>query len=92
MKWGGWNANPLPAHHVAILRYWHELYGARVVAMTQDTIEMMVNKPPTTRQGAMELARDQHHYCEDNVLQGTRTLERLAGGLLRGEAWYFWWD
>jgi hypothetical protein len=40
----------------------------------------------------MLLARDQYLYCEDNVEQWTRTLEALAARLLRGEAWYFWWD
>jgi hypothetical protein len=31
-------------------------------------------------------------YCEDVVLQGTLTLERLAATLLHGRVWFFWWD
>jgi hypothetical protein len=92
MKFGGWNANPPPPEHVALLRYWRECFGADLVVMTNDVIEMMVAEPPRTRKEAMHLARDQYHYCEDIVEQGTYTLEALAGGLLRGEAWYFWWD
>jgi hypothetical protein len=92
LKLGGWNANPRPADHVAIHRYWHEQHVAKLVAMKSDTVEMMVEKPPRTRKAAMRLARDQYHYCEDIVEQGTYSLEALAAGLLGGEAWFFWWD
>jgi hypothetical protein len=92
LEFGGWNANPPPVEHVAVHRNWHEQYGAQLVAMQFDVLEMMVARPPKTRQAALRLARDQYHYCEDIVEQGTRTLEQLASGLLRGESWFFWWD
>ena len=92
MKFGGWNECPKPADHVAILRYWHEQYGADVVSLTNDTLEMMVARPPRRKKDAMLLARDQYHYCSDIVTQGTDSVDALAAGLLRGEAWYFWWD
>jgi hypothetical protein len=92
MKFGGWNECPHPADHVAVLRYWHEQFGADVVAITNDTVEAMVARPPRSKKAALSLARDQYQYCPDIVTQGTYTLDTLAAGLLRGEAWYFWWD
>ncbi len=92
LKFGGWNACPWPHEHVTILRYWEEQFGARVVCLTEDTIECMVSRPPRTRRDALLLARDQYLYCEDIVEQGTRSLDALAAGLLNGESWYFWWD
>jgi hypothetical protein len=92
MKFGNWNANPKPAEHVALLRYWHERYSADLVAMTHDVLEFMVAKPPRTRKEALRLAMDQYLYCEDIVDQGTYSLDALAARLLDGEAWCFWWD
>jgi hypothetical protein len=92
LKFGGWNACPWPHEHTAILRHWEKRFGAQVVCLTNDTIECLVSRPPQTRSDALLLARDQYFYCDDIVLQGTRTLDALAAGLLKGEAWYFWWD
>ncbi len=91
-KFGGWNQCPHPAEHVAVLRYWHEQFGADVVAITNDTVEVMLARPQRSKKGALQLARDQYQYCPDIVTQGTDTIDVLAAGLLRGEAWYFWWD
>lgn len=92
LKFGSWNACPHPEHHVAIMRYWHGQYGAEVVGITHDIVEMLVARPPRSRKRALELAREQYLYCEDIVDQGTRTLDNLAATLLYGESWYFWWD
>jgi hypothetical protein len=92
MKFGGWNACPPPQEHCSVMRFWQEKYGARLACMTHDTVEFMVSKPPTTKEAALLLARDHYLYCEDSVEQGTHSLDRLAAGLLEGEAWYFWWD
>ena len=91
---GGWNECPPPHEHVAILRHWHERYGAEVVRLTdsEGLLEMAVSKPPRKRADALALAREQFLYCPDIVEQGCETIEALAAGLLRGEAWYFWWD
>ena len=31
LRLGGWNECPTPAEHVAILKWWHERYGAELV-------------------------------------------------------------
>jgi hypothetical protein len=81
-----------PAVHVAMARRWNELYGAEIVGMLPDTIEMRVGRPPEARKDALALAKEQYVYCSDIVVQGTQTLQALAAGLQRGTAWFFWWD
>jgi Domain of unknown function (DUF4253) len=71
---------------------WHDLYGAEVVGITSDVVEMHVAKPPLDRESALSLAKAQYLYCNDIVEQGTQTLSVLAATLLEGSVWYFWWD
>lgn len=80
------------AVHVAMARRWYDHYGAEIVGMLPDTLEMQVEHPPTTCEDAGSLAKEQFLYCPDVVIQGTQTLLALAAGLLHGSAWYFWWD
>jgi hypothetical protein len=92
LKLGGWNACPHPHYHVAIMHSWHERYGAEVVGITPDVVELRVARPPRKRADALALAREQYLYCGDIVDQGTETLDSLAAELLGATAWYFWWD
>lgn len=92
LQLGNWNDCPEAAIHCAVMRYWNEAYGAEMVAATNDIIECSVGRPPTTREGALALAREQYIYCYDIVEQGVGTIAALAAGLLDGSAWYFWWD
>lgn len=89
---GNWNACPSPAEMAAVLRYWEQKYGARVVSATHDTLEMRVARPPQTREAALALAQQQYLFCDDLVNQGTGDVENLAKGLLYSPTWYFWWD
>jgi hypothetical protein len=92
LPWGNYNENPAPAIHAAVLRDWSRRYGAELVSMTGDTIEMQVARPPTTDQAALALAREQYGYAPDIVDQGVGDVETLAAALKDGRAWYFWWD
>jgi hypothetical protein len=92
LRYGGWNACPPPQEHAALMKHWLERYEAEVVGMTRDVIEMRVGRPPTTRDEARGLARQQYSYCTDIVSQGVETVDALAACLLRGRVWYFWWD
>lgn len=89
---GGWNECPDASEHAALFKYWGEKFGATVVCIADDVIEMKVTRPPTTRAAALELAREQYLYCADIVDQGTETIEALAATLLNAEVWFFWWD
>jgi hypothetical protein len=92
LKYGGWNACPGPEQHVALMKYWHEKYGANIISITGDTIECTVDNPPKTKEEAMVLAREQFLYCEDIVTQGCGSISALAGTLLNAKYWFFWWD
>jgi hypothetical protein len=89
---GGWNECPEAAVHCALHRHWQEEFGTRIFAVTSDTIEFLVERPPQTKERALDLAKEQYLYCADIVEQGTETLSRLASGLLDGKTWFFWWD
>jgi len=92
IQYGGWNACPCPSEHAAVMKYWNRLYGAELIGITYDEIEMKISNPPETYQQAFELAKEQMAYCDDIVFQGTMTVERLAKLLVSGTSWFFWWD
>jgi hypothetical protein len=92
LKYGGWNECPPPVVHAATLRDWGQRFGAELVALTGDVVELAVARPPTDRAPGLELAREQYLYCGDIVWQGTDGLETLAAGLKGGTVWFFWWD
>ena len=92
LRFGGWNECPASEEHVALLHRWNDQYGAEIITVTHDMIECTVSRPPTTKDQAMELAREQFIYCPDIVHQGTESLSGLAATLLGGKTWYFWWD
>jgi hypothetical protein len=92
LPWGNYNENPEPAVHTAVLRRWSGRYGAELVSMTGDVLELSVTRPPTSDQAALALAREQFSYSPDIVQQGVGDIETLAATLKDGHAWYFWWD
>ncbi len=92
LRYGGWNECPPPAVHVALQRAWRERFGAVPVAATFDVVECRVPRPPADRDAALALAEAQYLYCPDLVWQGAGSIAALAGGLLNGSSWYFWWD
>ncbi len=92
LRFGGWNECPTDDEHAAVMKYWQERFGAEVVGITNDVVEMLVKRPPSTKKEALALARQQYLYCQDIVDQGTETLEALACTLLGGSVWHFWWD
>ena len=81
-----------PEAHVAMMKYWHELYGAELVGNTHDSVEMQLARPPTDRDQAKALAWEQYIYCYDLVEQVFQSFPALAAALLGGKAWYLWWD
>lgn len=92
LNFGNWNSCPAPEEHICLMKYWYEIYGAEVVGITGDIVEMRVAKPPLNQNDALSLAKEQYLYCNDIVDQGTQTLKILADILLEGSVWYFWWD
>ncbi|MDQ5825825.1 MAG: DUF4253 domain-containing protein [Chloroflexota bacterium] len=92
LKFGTWNDCPSPEEHVAVLKHWNTQYGAQVVGLTHDVLEVGVTRPPNSKLSAFNLAREQYGYCADIVDQGDGGLLDLAATLLDASVWYFWWD
>ncbi|HEY4252030.1 MAG TPA: DUF4253 domain-containing protein [Roseomonas sp.] len=92
LGWGGWNANPPAEFHVAALRSWQARYGAELVGIHHDTMNLHVARRPATEAEALALAQEQFTYCEDIVRQGHGTVAPLAAALLADDWWRFWWD
>ena len=92
LNWGAWNACPAPEFHVAALRSWRDRYGAELVGLNNDTMDLRVARAPKTRAEAMELAQEQYAYCNDIVDQGVGTMSALAAILMARPWWFFWWD
>lgn len=92
LRWGGWNACPAAEYHVAAMRVMRDRYGAELVGMTFDTINLRVARKPETRGEALALASDYHIYCPDIIDQGVGAYSALAADLMANDWWGFWWD
>jgi hypothetical protein len=92
LRWGGWNACPEPEYHVAALRAWRDRFGAELVGLGTDVMDLRVARPPQSREQALDLAREHYVFCHDSVDQGVGTLSGWAALLLGYEWWSFWWD
>ena len=92
LRWGDWNACPPPEYHVAALRSWHERYGAELVGINADTMNVRVARRPGNREDAIALAREQYRYCPDILDQGVEEVSTLAAILMAQDWYYFWWD
>ncbi|RKS76082.1 uncharacterized protein DUF4253 [Actinomadura pelletieri DSM 43383] len=76
----------------AILRGWEDRFGARVVRVGFDTLDLSVAAPPVTMEHALRVAAEHFVFCPDNIQQGAGTLRRYAEDILRVNQWSFWWD
>lgn len=92
LSYGGWNACHAPEVHIAAWRHWRDHYGARLFALTNDTLELHAERRPQTREEALLLALEQSLYCRDLILQIYRNPYSLAAALMESEGWGFWWD
>jgi hypothetical protein len=57
LNFGGWNECPDPSAHVRLMKRWYDEYGAELVGMNGDEVEMYATRPPITRQDALRLAK-----------------------------------
>jgi hypothetical protein len=92
LGFGHFNACPHPSVHVCLLKHWNQTHGAELVAMTNDTVELAIARPPLTREDAIALNRDHSIYCSDANEQLGLAPHQMPARLLGGTVWYFWWD
>ncbi|MEW9529452.1 DUF4253 domain-containing protein [Microbispora sp. NPDC049125] len=76
----------------AVVRSWEDRFGARVVGMGFNTLDLSVAAPPATPAHALHVAAEHWTFCPDSILQGPGTLADYAEQILGQNAWSFWWD
>jgi hypothetical protein len=80
------------AHHVAVLRSWQQRYGAELVTLTGDQIELLVARPPRDPATIAQVAVEMLGYCPDLDVLGTGMVTVLANEVVPHRRWSFWWD
>jgi hypothetical protein len=76
----------------AVLRSWEDRFGARLLALGPDWLELSVAAPPRTREHALTVAAEHFALCPDLVRQGAGSLRDYAEELPGAGSWHFWWD
>ncbi|MFD3803331.1 DUF4253 domain-containing protein [Streptomyces sp. NPDC058619] len=77
----------------AVLRSWEDRFGARVVALGFDELQVSVAAPPRTTARALPVAAEHFAFCPDNVWQGSGSIRAYADeGVTGTRHWGFWWD
>lgn len=92
LHFGGVDSSP-PAHvHVALLRHWQKAFGAQLACLQSTLVECTVERPPATRDAAIQLAEQHVAYCPGLAQQGAQSIDALATSLLTARIWHFNWD
>jgi hypothetical protein len=87
LRLGGWNAVPDADIMTALFRKWQRDYGAEIVAVSLDAIDVRVIRKPETREEALVLAREHLKFCKTEA-----TLGEAAAELMATNWWHFYWD
>jgi uncharacterized protein DUF4253 len=93
MGWqGALNHNEWTAPLAAVVRGWEDRFGARVVALGFNTLDLSVAAPPLTARHALQVAAEHWAFCPDTMFQGPGTLAGYAEEIRGKTSWSFWWD
>jgi hypothetical protein len=92
LDWGGWNAVPSNLELAAVARHWHETWGARLIAISSDQLELRVSGKPQSHAEAVALLREQYCLSGDNWEFDKAVLEEAAAHLRVADSREFWWD
>jgi hypothetical protein len=76
------------------LRSWEDRYGAELVRVGYDYIQLAVRNPPRDDQGARKLAAEHFAISPDTISQNDDgdTPDEYARSLKGSNNWYLWWD
>jgi hypothetical protein len=89
-----WNGAPTISgvEHAAVLADWHRRFGAELMTLTGDRIELHVPRPPTEPKEVMAVTLEQAGYCPDILFQCWDNVTDMAEWQVNGTLWCFWWD
>lgn len=69
-----------------------ERYDAEIIAVSSDTIECRVVRPPRRQKDAAAIVWEQYFSCEDIVTRGVGMISDLGAMLNNSRYWFFWRD
>jgi hypothetical protein len=87
LKFGSSAGSPPPEEHVALMKHWGDAYGAELVGMTRDTVELQVARPPADKAAALALGSELVAYCP----RFGGTPDERAQALVGCGVWSFRW-
>ncbi|HZD69775.1 MAG TPA: DUF4253 domain-containing protein [Actinomycetes bacterium] len=95
--WTGPTNHAPTAPLAAVVRSWEDRFGARVVRVGFDTLDLSVAAPPATAEHALHVAAEHFAFCPDNIQQASldfsqNTLAAYAEQIRGRNSWGFWWD
>lgn len=76
----------------AVLRSWEDRFGARLVTLGFDSLELAVAAPPTNSDRALRVAAEHLAFCRENFSKQPGDLRAFSQGLVNTPRWRFWWD
>lgn len=92
----GWSG---AANHVsrtaglsALLRSWEDRFGARVLRLGPDRLDVSVAAPPHDSAHAAAVAAEHWTFCPDRVLQDSGSISAHANEIRGRRSWSFWWE
>lgn len=89
LAWASWyGAEGADAEVVAVLRRWHEQYGAELYANYGTMLEFKVSKPPTNPMDAWKLASQHDLLAPSNLASPGLTVRQYAQGLIGHDRWF----
>ena len=89
---GAMNYHRTAAPLTVVLRSWEERFGATVMHVGFDTIDLLVERPALSHQAALAIAAEHFAFCMDNIYQGAGSISAYARQLTGSARWSFWWD
>lgn len=89
-----WTGAPATSgvEHTAVLGDWRRRFGAELLTLTGDRIELHVPQPPTHPKEVMAVTLEQVGYCPDILFQRWESITDMAEQQTNGTLWCFWWD
>ncbi|MDR7302607.1 DUF4253 domain-containing protein [Haloactinomyces albus] len=92
----GWSG---AANHVsrtaglsAMLRSWEERFGARVLRLGPDRLDISVAAPPHEAEHAAAVAAEHWTFAPDRVMQESGSIAAYAREISGRRSWSFWWE
>ncbi len=76
----------------AIVRSWEERFGARVLRLGPDRLDISVAAPPLASEHAARVAAEHWAFCPDRVLQESGSISAYANEIRTRRSWSFWWE